>query len=122
MKSRVASYEILAPRISEPFGSLPRAWLIACESVTSPRVYPSGAARAIISVPMMVEAPGRLSTMIGCLRLAETTWDTARAAESALPPAGYGTMIRIGLDGHSCADAASGVRANGLTADRCGDA
>lgn len=52
----------------------------------------------------MEDAPGRLFTMKVCFRPAPTVSPSARAAESAFPPAGYGTTMRMGcLAGHSCA-------------------
>src|SRR4051794_30967211 len=55
---------------------------------------------------MIEDAPPRLSIRTVCFRLPAIASPTARALESALPPAGYGTTTRIGaLVGHSCAHA-----------------
>src|SRR5690348_3486044 len=48
-------------------------------------------------------APGRFSTMIGCLMLCATLLETRRTTMSELPPGGNGTMMVMGRDGYSSA-------------------
>src|SRR5262249_40211774 len=60
-------------------------------------VVPSGAERATASVPMMVPAPGRFSITKRCPVACVACWVTMRASESAEPPGGNGTMMRMVL-------------------------
>jgi hypothetical protein len=48
---------------------------------------------------MLPPAPGRFSTITGCPHLAFSFSATIRGIESAVPPAGKGTMMRIVLAG-----------------------
>src|SRR5215470_18910736 len=73
-------------------------------------VEPSGAAFADACAPMMVLAPGRFSITTGCPQSWLMVWPIRRATMSLGPPAGKGTMIRIGrlgklADGSSAAAA-----------------
>src|SRR5215470_13560803 len=73
-------------------------------------VEPSGAAFAAACAPMMVLAPGRLSITTGCPQSWLIVWPIRRATMSLGPPAGKGTIIRIGrlgklADGSSAAAA-----------------
>src|SRR5262245_19688539 len=54
---------------------------------------------------MVLPAPGRFSTMIGCPICAETCSRTARAMMSVAAPGVSGTIARIGLLGQACAQA-----------------
>ena len=59
-------------------------------------VEPSGAARTTASVPVLPEAPGRLSTTTGRPRRSESFGPTVRAMRSMPVPGVKGTMSRIG--------------------------
>ena len=48
---------------------------------------------------MVPPAPALFSTMTGCFRKSCIGFWIARASWSVVPPAGYGTTMRIGLDG-----------------------
>src|SRR3989344_4811528 len=63
------------------------------------KVEPSGLAVATAWPPMLVEAPGRLSTMICWPSVWRMASATVRASTSVPPPAGYGTTQRRGLPG-----------------------
>src|SRR5256885_1676673 len=67
--------------------------------MTTPKVCPSGAALAIWSTPMMLLAPGLFSTMTGWPRAFCRPTCSRRAIWSVKPPAVYGTMMRMGLEG-----------------------
>jgi hypothetical protein len=93
----------------------PIEWVL---DVASSSVSPSGAALAAMSEPIEPPAPGRLSTMTGEPRRSLSFWEMARAKASVAPPAGNGTIRRMGLlEGGVCAqvvgvDAAASVRRN----------
>src|SRR4051812_26911699 len=55
---------------------------------------------------MFPEAPARLSTITCWPRLTESRSASTRAMLSTLPPAGHGTIRRMGLAGHAAADSA----------------
>src|SRR5262249_4170268 len=88
-----------------------------CEEATSSSVWPSGAARATASVPTCPAAAGRLSTM--------TVWPSAfsrcgasrRPITSFEPPAGNGTIHRVGWGGQAGADVGAVWAATGQAAD-----
>src|SRR3990167_6955799 len=65
------------------------------------KVYPSGLAVATAWPPMLVEAPGRLSTMICWPSVWRMASATVRASTSVPPPAGYGTTQRRGWSGQA---------------------
>src|SRR6185503_14157441 len=67
------------------------------------RVWPSGAAFATISVPTMLPAPGRLSTMTGFPSDWASPSATIREVRSLPPPGANGATNRIGFDGYSWA-------------------
>ena len=69
------------------------------------KVWPSGAAFATTSDPMLPPAPGRLSTMNCWLNDSESLAATSRAVTSTPPPDTAPTMIRTGRDGYGCAPA-----------------
>jgi hypothetical protein len=48
---------------------------------------------------MVLEAPGRFSTVTGCLSTGENLSASTRARMSVPPPGGAPTMMRIGLSG-----------------------
>src|SRR6476646_2437285 len=62
-------------------------------------VQPSGKDRATISAPILPAAPGRLSTMTCRPPISVNFGATVRASESAPPPGGNVTIIRIDLLG-----------------------
>src|SRR6267142_5612434 len=66
-------------------------------------VYPSPADFATASAPIVEPAPGRFSTITGCLQASERRCATLRATASTPPPGGKGTIIRTGLIGYGCA-------------------
>src|SRR5262249_43585222 len=70
---------------------------------------PSGAAFAAACAPMMVLAPGRFSITTGCPQSWLMVWPIRRATMSLGPPAGKGTIIRIGRLGKlaDCSSAAA---------------
>ncbi|MNT19148.1 hypothetical protein D3C72_1543920 [compost metagenome] len=63
------------------------------------RVWPSELALATTSPAVVPAAPGRLSTSIGTPRRADRRSASMRATASATPPAGNGTINRIGRSG-----------------------
>src|SRR5581483_2922438 len=63
------------------------------EEVVLSSVYPSGAAFATISAPIMPLAPGRLSTMTLRPHASPSDFATARVNRSDEPPATYGITI-----------------------------
>src|ERR1700738_2763124 len=71
-------------------------------------VYPSGALWAAASKPTLPLAPDLFSTTICCPRERDKLSAIARAPTSVEPPAGYGTMKRMGRLGHSSASTAAG--------------
>src|SRR5262249_2166761 len=71
--------------------------------VTSNRVWPSGAALATTSAPIVPPAPGRVSTTRCCPRPFAMSAASIRATPSPLPPAGYGTTSPRGRAGNSVA-------------------
>src|SRR3954451_21799208 len=52
---------------------------------------------------MLPKAPARLSINTGCLRRAGSAAESTRATTSTPPPGGYGTTMRMGFEGYSCA-------------------
>src|SRR5690242_9273189 len=56
-------------------------------------------------MPMVLLPPPWFSTITGCFNRSVSCWPTRRARMSAPPPAAYGTMILMGLEGYSCAAA-----------------
>ena len=62
-------------------------------------VYPSGDARAAISIAIWPDAPERLSTMICWPSPSVIFWPITRAEMSVPPPGGKGTSMRIGRVG-----------------------
>ena len=60
------------------------------------RVWPSGGALHTASVPGTVAPPGRLSTSTGWPQAAPSLSAMARASVSSPPPAGKGTISRVG--------------------------
>jgi hypothetical protein len=52
-----------------------------------------------MSVPSTPPAPPRLSITIGCFSSSDIRWPITRAMTSLGPPAGNGTISRIGLSG-----------------------
>src|SRR5262249_41740181 len=56
-------------------------------------VCPSGADRATVSAPRLPAAPGRFSTMKGCLSVADSLSAMARATRSTEAPGRKGTTI-----------------------------
>src|SRR5262249_28756422 len=68
----------------------------------------SGAAFAVISEPMVLAEPGRLSTMIWYWKRSPSFRFTIRATKSAVPPTGKPTIILTGLCGYACARDAVG--------------
>ena len=69
--------------------------------MTTAKVLPSAGALASKSTPMMLFAPGLLSTVTVCCNRFCKPICTIRAIWSVNPPGGYGTMIRIGLLGQA---------------------
>src|SRR5688572_20090855 len=101
MFGNFVSCDTVAKSRTESNGSLrPRAGLIENDDATTMNVYPSGAARATISVPAMPLEPGRLSTMTVCLNASLKPCAISRAVKSVDAPGDCGTMIRIGRDGY----------------------
>src|SRR5262249_30965491 len=86
-----------------------RSMVCATEMIT-PMVWPSGAARLRSFIPSAPEAPAWFSTTTGWCRLSLNFWPISRALMSPAPPGGLGTMMRIGREGKSCAEAARGSR------------
>src|SRR5262245_1892209 len=71
-------------------------------------VWPSGSAFAAAAVPIMVPAPGRVSTITGWPHCSVSFCPMTRARMSVDPPGANGTIILIGLSGYlSAADWAS---------------
>ena len=95
VRSRTASYGNLVISVA----------LIACEGLTSTMVWPSGDALATRSMPMVMPAPGRLSTTTCWPHAVEYLVPSARASGSEPPPVAVGTMKRIGLVGKVCSAA-----------------
>jgi len=60
---------------------------------------------ATASVPLMLEAPGRFSTVTGWPSASCTLRAVSRAVMSMAPPGGAGTMMRMGLAGKAWAPA-----------------
>src|SRR5689334_5708770 len=71
----------------------------------TPMVYPSGAAFATASVPIIPPAPGLFSTITGWPMRLRSGSARTRANVSGVEAAANGTMIRIGRCGQSCANA-----------------
>jgi hypothetical protein len=67
----------------------------------SPIVLPSGAARALASVPTFPPEPDRFSTTQGCPVISAMRLHQMRESKSVDPPAGKVTMKRMGPVGHS---------------------
>src|SRR6185436_12248534 len=64
-----------------------------------------GAARATLSIPIMLPAPGRFSTKNCCMKALEKCSAMTRAMMSVPPAGGEGTTMRTGRAGHVCASA-----------------
>src|SRR6478735_3944620 len=62
-------------------------------------VYPSGAARMTNSLAIAPLAPALLSTMTGCLRIADRPWPMTRAIASLAPPGAVGTTMVMDFSG-----------------------
>jgi hypothetical protein len=58
-------------------------------------VWPSGSARAAVALPSIPPAPDRLSTTTDLPRIRSSAAATGRAARSACPPGGNGTMMAM---------------------------
>src|SRR4051794_37115570 len=88
-----------------------RNWFAAStpELVTN-SVLPSAGARATNSAAMLPDAPGRLSTTIGCPSASPSFFATLRATVSTLPPGGKGTTSRMAPEGHVWADTLPAAR------------
>src|SRR3954471_606903 len=69
-------------------------------------VEPSGGDLATRSAPRLPPAPGLLSTITGWRNASCNLPPTSRASTSTAPPAANGTMMRTGLLGKFCAEAA----------------
>jgi len=69
---------------------------MACVSAISSIVRPSGFERATMSVPIVAEAPGRLSTTTAFGHMAPSFWPKMRASTSVPPPGAKGTTMRSG--------------------------
>jgi hypothetical protein len=68
-------------------------------TVFDPIVWPSGGARATTSVPIVPDAPVRLSITTCWPRFSESLAPVRRARMSTLPPGAKGTIQRIGFVG-----------------------
>src|SRR4051812_16014977 len=66
-----------------------------------PSVYPSGAALATMSLPIVPPAPGLLSTTTGWPSAFDNACIAIRPVASVPPPGGNATMQRIGRVGHA---------------------
>ena len=77
--------------------------LMVSDEATTSKVCPSGAALVTISVPLMVPAPGRLSTITVCLKISVSRAAINRAVRSVDAPGDCGTTMRIGRDGYAVA-------------------
>lgn len=71
-------------------------------AMLTPIVWPSGAALATASVPMLPAAPLLFSTMKGWPSLAARRSPITRATRSGVEPASNGTTTFTGPCGHSC--------------------
>src|SRR5207248_5715336 len=80
-------------------GNLPAKRLGSTEngSATTSSVWPSGAALATISLPMMVLPPGRLSTTTGCPHVFWNSCASVRPSTSLKPLGGNGHDDSDGL-------------------------
>lgn len=67
--------------------------------VPSSNVWPSGVALATSVPAMVVDAPGRFSTMKGCLKTSASFSPMRRLMMSVPPPAVEPLMMRTGLVG-----------------------
>ena len=76
-----------------------RLGFTAKAGVAMSSVYPSGSLPATTPVPMMVPAPGRLSTITFWPRSFDISSARMRAMVSVPPPGAKGTTSRIGLSG-----------------------
>ena len=77
-----------------------------------PKVWPSGSARTIASVPINPDAPARFSITTGWPSASDSGWAIMRATMSVVPAGGHGTIIRMGLVGAQvapCANPAQGA-------------
>src|SRR5476651_839227 len=66
-----------------------------------PSVYPSGAALATMSLPIVPPAPALLSTTTGWPSASDSACMAMRPVESVPPPGGSATMQRIGRVGQA---------------------
>src|SRR6185312_14398205 len=73
------------------------------------QLLPSGGAFATSALPVEPDAPERFSITIETPSRCCRPDCASRATASTEPPAGKGTMIRIGPDGQDCARAANGA-------------
>ena len=73
--------------------------MVAVLTVAMPMVYPSGAAWAMLSVPIRPPAPALLSTTTGWPSVLRRPSAITRATMSVEPPAAKGTMSLTGLLG-----------------------
>jgi hypothetical protein len=62
-------------------------------------VWPSGAARATDSAPMLPPAPARLMTTTGCFHSSLMRAASTRETGSTAPPAGNGTIMATCFSG-----------------------
>src|SRR5262249_60715119 len=74
--------------------------VVSGELVEIKSVYPSGAALATASAPMLPPAPGRFSMTTGCFHAAVNRSPSARARMSTVPPAVYGAVVRVAPSGY----------------------
>src|SRR3989344_6083564 len=84
-------------------------------------VWPSGLAVDTAWPPMLVEAPGRLSTMICWPSVWRMASATVRASTSVPPPAGDGTRCGWGRGG-GCPQCSAGPASGAWLRPRCGPA
>src|SRR5690606_8642409 len=82
------------------------------------RVWPSGVARATISPPMRVDAPGLLSTKTACPHFLLSRSAKMRVMRSGLLPGGPGSTIRTLLLGQAWAREDRGAQASRVAATR----
>ena len=106
-----------AKSLNVSYGSLERAkGLIVKLGAMINMVCPSAGARATISAPMAVFAPGRFSTITLCPNARLSGCDRVRATISAAPPGGKGAMIRNARFGNGSAGTEACASNTGATA------
>src|SRR5579885_3482394 len=69
--------------------------------VAKSSVYPSAGDAVTVSTPIVPPAPPRLSTTTDCPRRSPSPLARPRAMKSVAPPAGKGTMSRMGFSGYA---------------------